>query len=122
MPDAGMIADRYIAAWNERDPGQRRALLTQIWTENGTYADPLMAGKGYDQIDALIAAVHQRFPGFRFVRSGKVDGYGDYVRFSWKLGSEDGDSLVEGTDFAELDGDRFKAVNGFLDRVPNGGG
>ena len=100
--------------------GRRRALLTEIWTENGTYTDPLMAGKGYDEIDALIAAVHQRFPGFRFVRAGKVDGYRDYVRFSWKLGPEAGDSLVEGTDFAELDGDRIKAVNGFLDRVPNG--
>jgi hypothetical protein len=81
----------------------------------------LVAGKGYDEIDALIAAVHQRFPGYRFVRAGKVDWYGDYVRSSWKLGPEDGDALVEGTDFAELDGDRIKPINGFLDCLPSGG-
>ena len=46
-----------------------------------TYVDPLMQGKGHDQIGALITAVHERFPGFRFSLDGRVDGYSDKIRF-----------------------------------------
>ena len=118
MPDAVTIADRYIAVWNETDPARRRALLSQTWTEDGTYCDPLMRGEGHDQIEGLIAAVHQRFPGFRFALAGQPDRHGDHLRFSWQLGPEGGESLVKGTDFALLDRERLKVVTGFLDQVP----
>jgi hypothetical protein len=118
MTDAAAIADRYIAAWNETDPDMRRRLLARIWTEDGTYQDPLMQGEGHDQIDGLIAAVHERFPGFRFALTGTPDGYGDCIRFSWALGPEGADGIVKGTDFATLEGGRLKAVTGFLDQVP----
>ncbi|AWM86628.1 nuclear transport factor 2 family protein [Microvirga sp. 17 mud 1-3] len=118
MTDATAIADRYIAAWNETDPDMRRRLLSQIWTEDGTYRDPLMQGEGLDQIDTLIAAVHERFPTFRFALTGTPDGYGDCIRFSWELGPEGADGIVKGTDFATLQGGRLKTVAGFLDQVP----
>ncbi|MCB8821172.1 nuclear transport factor 2 family protein [Microvirga rosea] len=119
MTDTATIADRYIAVWNELDQGRRRQLLTQIWTEDGSYRDPLMAGKGHDQIDTLIAAVHAQFPGFRFSLLGQPDGYGDQIRFSWALGPAGADGIVKGTDFATLEGGRLKAVTGFLDQVPD---
>jgi hypothetical protein len=34
------------------------------------------------------------------------------------LGPEGGESLIGGTDFGTLDGDRLKTVIGFLDKVP----
>lgn len=120
MTDAAQIANRYIAIWNETDPARRRALIAQSWTEDATYTDPLMQAEGHAQIDALIAGVHERFPGFRFALIGRPDGYGSRVRFSWELGPEGGESLVKGTDFAVLDGDRLRTVTGFLDQVPAG--
>ena len=92
------IADRYIAVWNETDAKRRRALLAQNWTETAAYADPLMRGHGADEIDALIAAVQTRFPGFRFAISGLADGHGDHVRFSWQFGPDGAEALVKGTD------------------------
>src|SRR5882757_7348248 len=83
MSDAAVIADRYIAIWNETDPERRRALLARTWSEGGSYRDPLMQAEGHDQIGALVEAVHARFPGFRFALTGKADGYGDRIRFSW---------------------------------------
>jgi hypothetical protein len=118
MSDAAVIANHYIAVWNETDSQRRRALLAHSWTEDGTYTDPLMHGEGHDEIDALIGAVQQRFPDFRFALTGRADGYGDHVRFSWELGPKDGESLIKGTDFAVLEGDRLKSVSGFLDQVP----
>lgn len=119
MIDAKTIADRYIAVWNERDPAARRARLAREWTGDARYADPLAAVAGVDEIDALIAGVHQRFPDFTFRLVGSPDGYGDKVRFSWGLGHEAaGEMPIEGTDFAVLSNDRIAAVTGFLDKVP----
>jgi hypothetical protein len=118
MSDAAKIAARYIAVWNETEPHKRRALLVQGWTEDASYVDPLMQGRGHEQIEALIGAVHDRFPGFRFSLDGKADGHGDHVRFSWLLGPDGGEAPIKGTDFAQLEGERLKTVTGFLDRVP----
>ena len=119
MLDHQTVADRYIAVWNETDAKRRRALLARNWTENAAYSDPLMRGRGADEIDALIAAVHERFPGFRFAISGLADGHGDHARFSWQLGAEDAEAIVKGTDIVRIDGDRIAEVIGFLDQVPS---
>ncbi|MDE1992110.1 MAG: nuclear transport factor 2 family protein [Rhizobiaceae bacterium] len=118
MTDAITIAERYLAVWNETDAQRRRALIAEAWTETGTYVDPLMSGEGHGQIDALVAAVHDRFPGFRFKLSGAADRFGNNLRFSWDLGPEGGEPLIKGTDFAILDGERLKTVHGFIDQMP----
>jgi hypothetical protein len=118
MTDAAQIAQRYVDSWNETDAGRRADLLAALWTEDARYVDPMMAGEGRAQIDALIAGVHQQFPGFRFALSGKPDGYGDKVRFSWTLGPENGEPVVEGADFGVVENGRLSAVTGFLDKVP----
>lgn len=120
MIEPATIAEHYIAVWNELDSGRRRALLASTWTEHATYVDPLAQGRGHDEIDALIGAVQARFPGFRFTLSGKADGYGDKVRFSWALGPDSDKEMIKGTDFATLEGGRLKSVTGFLDKVPAG--
>ncbi|WP_262267282.1 MULTISPECIES: nuclear transport factor 2 family protein [Microvirga] len=118
MTDATSIANRYIALWNETNANRRQALLADLWTDDGTYIDPLMQGSGHNQIGALISAVHERFPGFRFALVGQPDGHGSNVRFSWQLGPEGVDGPIKGTDFATLDNGRLKEVVGFLDQVP----
>lgn len=118
MTDATSIANCYIALWNETNADRRQALMADLWIEDGTYIDPLMQGRGHSQIDGLISAVHQQFPGVRFTLIGQPDGHGDNVRFSWQLGPEGADGPIKGTDFATLDNGRLKEVVGFLDQVP----
>src|SRR3569623_1413521 len=118
MINAVEIADRYIALWNEKDAGVRQSLLAKHWAGDATYDDPMMAGTGIKEIDALIGGVHTRFPAFSFRLIRKPDGYGDQVRFSWGLGPEDDDSPIEGTDFVVSKDGRIQSVSGFLDRVP----
>ena len=112
------LAEEYIELWNERDAQRRHALLVATWTEDAVYVDPLMRGDGRAQISGLIAAVHERFPGFRFSLLGAADGYGDVVRFSWGLGPDDGKSVVKGTDFIRRVGDQIASVTGFIDQMP----
>src|SRR5262245_61651594 len=74
--------ERYLAAWNERDAGKRRAIVAKAWTEDANYTDPHRSGDGHEGICAMIATVHERFnDAYQFRLKDGVDAYGDRVRF-----------------------------------------
>lgn len=112
------VAQQYIAAWNETDAARRGALIARTRSTDATYVDPLMAGHGHAELDALMAGVQARFPDFRFTLIGEPDGFGDQVRFSWGLGPDGEDAPIKGTDFVRLEAGRLKSVTGFLDQTP----
>jgi SnoaL-like protein len=118
MTDLNKIAENYIAAWNETDAARRGPLLEAAFTKDIRYRDPLMQGEGHDGMAALIDGVHQRFAGFRFSLKGKPDGFANYIRFSWALGPQGTESIVEGTDVGIIEDGRLNAIAGFLDKVP----
>jgi hypothetical protein len=104
------LIDRYFAAWNETDAVSRRELIAATWSTDAAYLDPLLAGNGHDGIDAMIRAVHERFPRHTFA---------DRLRFSWELTTPDGTPIVKGSDFGVVDpAGRLQAVTGFLDATP----
>jgi len=113
------LAQRYLDAWNLTDPAARRTVLAGLFTADARYTDPLVAAEGREAIDATIAAVQQRFPGFVFRLAGSVDAHHDQVRFSWELGPAGHEAPIAGSDVAVIDGEgRIATVLGFLDRVP----
>jgi hypothetical protein len=120
IPHAARVADQYIALWNETDAARRLQLLQAHWTGDARYVDPMAEASGHAQISTLVGGVQQRFPGFRFRLKGQPDGHGEHLRFSWTLGPSGAEDLIEGTDFAQLDDGRLRAVTGFLDKVPVG--
>ncbi len=120
MQDTTNLIGQYIAAWNETDATRRHALIARTWTEDASYVDPLMEGRGHAAIDALIGGVRERFPDLRFRLLGAVETHHARVRFSWELAPERGDAVAKGTDFAELaDDGRLRTVTGFLDQMPS---
>ena len=119
--DPTTLADRYLAAWNETDAARRRELIALAWTESASYVDPLMRGDGHAGIDAMIAAVQTKFPGFRFTRVSPVDAHGEHLRFTWEMAPAGEPALVVGTDFATISADgRLARMTGFIDRAPAG--
>ena len=118
MTDLNTIAQNYITAWNESDATRRKALLEAAFTKDVSYRDPVMQGDGRDGIATLIDGVQQRFAGFQFSLKGEPDGFGDRIRFSWNLGPEGVESVIEGTDIGVIEDGRLKSVTGFLDKVP----
>ena len=114
------IVERYLAAWNEKDSSKRRSLVEALWTQDGSYTDPLADAHGPAEIDGLIGAVQAQFPDFVFTLGGGVDAHHEQARFSWHLGPAGApEPVVIGFDVAVLDGDRIRSVYGFLDRVPS---
>jgi SnoaL-like domain len=119
MPDFNDLVSEYIAAWNQTDAAARRALVGEIWAADGRYIDPLADVCGPDQLDAVIGAVQQQFPGMRFRLAGPVDAHHDQARFTWELVADGAGAVVVGFDVAQRDEDgRLALVLGFLDQVP----
>ncbi len=118
MTHAQTIAQQYIDLWNERDEARRSGILAANWTADARYTDPLSTACGAAKINALIGGVQQRFPEFTFSLIGKIDGFGDYVRFSWSLGPKGADAPFKGTDFVAISDGKINNVIGFLDQAP----
>jgi hypothetical protein len=119
--DAPKLVERYLDAWNEPDSETRRSALASVWTEDGTYVDPLTSVSGRDEISALIGAVQQQAPGHVFRLLGdRVDAHHNVMRFSWELvPASGGESLAIGFDVAVTRQDgRIASVLGFLDKAP----
>ncbi|MEV4568988.1 nuclear transport factor 2 family protein [Nonomuraea sp. NPDC049419] len=121
MSDRNELVERYLAAWNEIRPDARQALIADVFAEDATYTDPVVAVRGRDGLNATIAAVQEQFEGLRFSLGGPVDAHHDIARFTWHLGAAGADPLVIGFDVVVIGDDgRISQVLGFLDRVPAG--
>jgi SnoaL-like domain len=114
------VVNRYIAVWNEPDADARSRAVAELWTEDGTYADPLATTEGHEAIEAVIAGAREQFPGHIFKLIGGIDAHHDIVRFGWELMPKGGDEpVVVGFDVAVVaDDGRLRNVYGFLDKVP----
>jgi len=120
MTNANETVVRYISAWNERDSKRRRALVAEIWTEDGSYIDAHRRGMGHDAIDAMLAATQAQFPGYRINLISGIEAHNNFVRFSWAAGgTAEAPLYLGGTDFATLAPDgRIRTVAGFTDAAP----
>jgi hypothetical protein len=118
MNAAQAIAQAYLDTWNETDASRRSARLAAHWTPQAHYADPMMRADSSEQIGGLIAAVHDRFPGFTFTLKGTPDGHGEFVRLAWTLGPKGVEAPIEGSDVLEVEGQKIRRVVGFIDKAP----
>ncbi|GCE01958.1 nuclear transport factor 2 family protein [Embleya hyalina] len=116
---AALVA-RYLAAWNEPDPHTPSPPVEEIWTEDGSYDDPVSAAAGYPAIRARIAEVREQFPGMAFTVVGEIEAHHDVARVFWELGLPGAAPVLTGIDVLVLGGDgRIRAVHGFFDRMPS---
>jgi hypothetical protein len=113
------IVERYLDIWNETDTDRRRALIEDFYTDDARYVDPMVEAHGRAEIDATIAAVQDKFPGFVFIPAGPADTHHRQTRFTWGLGPQNADPLVIGFDVVVGDDSgRVTGVFGFLDKPP----
>ena len=113
------VIENYVASWNETDPAKRKSALAASCAGNASYRDPVMTGDGQAGLDAMLAGVQAKFPGFVLKRISSVDSHNNAVRFTWSLGPAAGPSVVEGVDFATLSSDgKLASIVGFIDKMP----
>ena len=120
MTDFNALVDRYIAVWNEPDATNREKAVAELWTDDGTYTDPLSAVSGHDGIATMIGRVRELFAGHAFRLLPGVDGHHDVVRFGWEMVPPGGgEAPVVGFDVGVVAEDgRLRALHGFIDKAP----
>lgn len=119
MTNPNAIAESYLAVWNADDGERRRELMNRGWREDASYADPIMQAAGRGGIAEMIEGARAQFPGLGFTLTGRPDGHGPFIRFSWLLAPAGGEAVAGGTDMVRLDGEgRIAEVVGFLDKAP----
>lgn len=120
MKNINELVVSYIAAWNERNPEKRRALVVRTWTEQGSYVDAHRQAVGHDAIDTMIAAAQESHPGYTLRLVSGIEAHGPYARFSWEGGgTREAPLYLGGTDFVSVAKDgRFGGVVGFTDAAP----
>jgi hypothetical protein len=119
MSNIESVVESYVASWNETDPARRQSALAAACAANASYRDPVMTSDGHAGLDAMLAGVQAKFPGFVLKRISQIDSHNGAVRFAWSLGPAAGPSVVEGVDFATLSPDgRLAAIVGFIDKMP----
>src|SRR5271156_6309744 len=113
------IVSAYGAAWADVDDAQRRRLLEIAWSEDGVYQDPTADISGREALAQHIAGFRKRLPGSTIVITSGVDHHHGKFHFLWKMIGSEGQTVLEGRDFGELDRNgRIRCIAGFFGPPP----
>lgn len=108
------LADTYCAGWSESNATSRLAILRAVVAEDGTYVNPRHDLAGVQALAACIGEVLATWPGARFMRTSTVDQHHGMARFAWRMTGADGQSIVDGVDFAQLNASgKLQRIVGF---------
>lgn len=110
------IAHLYIAAWNQRQEGQRDTLLASCWAEQGTFTEDDTTLTGREALSTYIAGYVRRYPGNRLQAATGPTISRNAVRLAWAFIDADGATVSTGQDFGELAPDgRLAKMTRFVD-------
>jgi hypothetical protein len=105
--------------FGENDPAQRRALIDEIWHEDGVFYDPNKGVyRGRDEIDRIAGAIKATHPDFRCQPIAAPEELGNGGRVKWVSGRPGDAPGYAGTDFIIARDGRISAVYLFFDKLP----
>ena len=109
------LVDGHLAAYCDPDPARRSAAIRQLWSAEGRLVDPPLEARGHQGIADQAATLLSQFPRHRFERSTAIDAHHGFLRYEWRLVDASGATVLQGLDFAEVDGEgRLRLVVGFF--------
>jgi SnoaL-like domain len=119
MNEAQQLADRYVAAWNETDPGARRKAIESLWTEQGEHYVDTRRAVGFAALEDRISRSHEKNVaglGNRFRAVQDARRLQNAVTFHWQMLPGDGDTvLATGLEFLIVnDGGRIEVDYQFI--------
>ena len=107
MLDAQTLADRFVAAWNERDANRRRNAIAALWSPDALRHGGAREAREYEVLEKRILGPHEKNVGrdgarFRAVRNAHR--LSDVVTFRWEMLPADSETvLASGLEFLIVD-------------------
>ncbi|WP_234317670.1 nuclear transport factor 2 family protein [Streptomyces rimosus] len=113
--------DRYIAAWNEKNPERRSEAIREIWAEDSLYANTGQEFRGHAGIETAIREACEEFveKGFSFALKSYAQNH-NAVRITWDMvPSEGGTPAARGTEYLILGADgKVRTDHQFPEELP----
>jgi hypothetical protein len=107
MLDAQTLADRYVAAWNERDADRRRNAIAALWSPDALPHSGAREAREYEVLEKRIRGRHEknvRRDGARFRADRNAHRLSDVVTFRWEMLPADSETvLASGLEFLIVD-------------------
>jgi hypothetical protein len=105
--------------FGENDSVRRRAVIDEIWNEDGVFYDPKSgAHQGRDEIDRIAGVIKADHPEFRYQPIAEPEVLGNSARVRWVSGRPGEPPSYAGTDFVIAKDGRLSAVYLFFDELP----
>jgi hypothetical protein len=107
MFEAQALADRYVAAWNERDADRRRNAIAALWSPHALRHSGAREAREYEGVKKRILGPHEMKVArdgaqFRAVRNAHR--LSDVVTFRWEMLAPDSETvLASGLEFLIID-------------------
>lgn len=96
--------------FNEPDPDRRRAMLPELFCEDGSFHDPRGSYTGHAAIERAVTTLREAFPGWSFRASTLAGIAGDAGTLSWSFGPPEDPARLRGVDLARLRDGRIHAL------------
>ena len=105
--------------FGENDPTPRRAVIDEIWNEDGVFYDPKTGvHRGRDEIDRIAGAIKATHPDFRYQVIAEPQELGNAGMVPWISGRLGEVPAYSGTDFIIARDGRIIALYLFFDKLP----
>jgi len=105
--------------FGENDPARRRAVIDEIWAEDGVFYDPKTGvHRGRDEIDRVAGEVRATHPDFQYQPTADPEELGNGGRVEWVAGRPGEAPVYAGTDFIIARDGRIAAIYLFFDKLP----
>ena len=104
--------------FNEQNGERRRAALKELYAEDALFSDHFGRSIGHAAIDAAVAKLYERLPGFVFKEHGEPQVLEDAGRIRWQFGPASEPEKILGMDFVIVKDGKIAAIYVFLDSEP----
>lgn len=101
--------------FNEQNGQRRRAALKELYAEDAIFSDHFGQNVGHAAIDAAVAKLHERLPGFVLKERGKPEALENAGRIRWQFGPASEPEEILGVDFIVVKDGKIGAIYVFLD-------
>ena len=124
-PDTAVLLDQYVAAWNEADPGRRRAAVGRLYADDGRVITPSVEVRGREAITEHIGEVFAEFIGSSGRRFRRTDSTRNHrgLLLRWELAGDRQPAAGAGINALLLGPDgRIEVDHQFSEPRPDDGG